>query len=233
MANFQSSKLGTKDYWDNVYKEELENFAEHGDEGEIWFGEDSMEKMVTWTSENVPSDKSPNIVEVGMGNGLLLVSLVEQGYDGAHLCGIDFSPESVQLAQGIAQHRGEQTAKIVYRQADFLRDPVQSLRHMTQPPLWDLVLDKGTYDAISLAEKKPDEPSPASLYPPKVVEYLAPGGLFLITSCNFTEEELRAVFETQSTGLQYHSRIAHKTYTYGGKTGSICSTVAFQKAAAS
>lgn len=34
--SFQPSKLGTKDHWDNVYEEEIQNFEDIGDEGEVW-----------------------------------------------------------------------------------------------------------------------------------------------------------------------------------------------------
>ena len=38
---FVSSKLGTKDYWDGAYEKENDNFDDHGDVGEVWFGEEA------------------------------------------------------------------------------------------------------------------------------------------------------------------------------------------------
>lgn len=32
--------------WENAYSLELENFKDHGDIGEIWFGKDSSKKVV-------------------------------------------------------------------------------------------------------------------------------------------------------------------------------------------
>lgn len=36
MPAFQPSKLGTKEHWNDVYDEEIKNFEEMGEEGEIW-----------------------------------------------------------------------------------------------------------------------------------------------------------------------------------------------------
>jgi hypothetical protein len=46
VSDLQPSKLGTQTHWDSVYAGELANFHGHGDEGEIWFGLQSVEKMV-------------------------------------------------------------------------------------------------------------------------------------------------------------------------------------------
>ena len=50
------SKLGTQEYWENFYEEELENFENHGDEGESWFGKGNTMKIVRWVTDNVNKD---------------------------------------------------------------------------------------------------------------------------------------------------------------------------------
>ncbi|KAI0635927.1 S-adenosyl-L-methionine-dependent methyltransferase [Trametes polyzona] len=243
------SKLGTKQHWDEVYSTELANFADIGDEGEVWFGEDSVEKMVDWALENVPTDPAPYILEVGAGNGNLLFALCEAGYAPEQICGVDYSEDAVKLARAIAQAKatpsedngeGEETAatgtdKITFATCDFLRDEVPRLDGMaaasaTDVALWGLVLDKGTFDAIALAEKDAQGRAPADGYPARIGRVVKPGGLFLITSCNFTEDELRAKFANDDTGLQYHSRISWPTFSFGGHSGNVYSSVAFQKA---
>ncbi|KAJ7285114.1 S-adenosyl-L-methionine-dependent methyltransferase [Mycena rebaudengoi] len=229
VSDLQPSKLGTQTHWDSVYAGELANFHEHGDEGEIWFGLQSVEKMVKWAREHVPRPTS--VLEVGSGNGTLLFALVEAGYEPAHLAGIDYSPDAVNLARAIAATTDSGEA-ILFSVCDFLVADPPRLPHMEpeqRSDVWDLLLDKGTYDAIALADKDADGKSPASRYPGRVARLLKPGGSFLITSCNFTEEELRASFETSETELVYHSRIQHRTFTFGGKNGSSCSSVAFIK----
>ncbi|KAJ6508009.1 S-adenosyl-L-methionine-dependent methyltransferase [Mycena vitilis] len=231
VSDLQPSKLGSKEHWDNVYETELANFQEHGDEGEIWFGLQSVEKMVKWALEHVPPSQNAAILEVGSGNGTLLFALVEESYDSSLLCGIDYSADAVNLACAIAETTDAGDA-ITFAECDFLNSDPPLLPHMQsdqQPDVWDLLLDKGTFDAIALGEKEDDGSSPAARYPARAARLLKPGGSFLITSCNFTEDELRANFETPETGLVYHSRIQHRTYTFGGKSGSPCSSVAFIK----
>ncbi|KZP25205.1 S-adenosyl-L-methionine-dependent methyltransferase [Athelia psychrophila] len=229
VSELKPTKLGTKTHWDNVYDEELANFEELGDEGEIWFGEESVEKMVDWASEHVPASEKLSVLEIGSGNGTLLFALMEAGYPPANLSGIDYSPGSVKLSQSIAATRGGE--QILFHICDFLKEEPPLLPSMTSANTWDLLLDKGTFDAIALMEKGENGVAPVTRYPAKVAKLLKPGGHFLITSCNFTEEELQASFVNDQTGLAYHSRIQHPTFTYGGKSGSICSSVAFMKQA--
>lgn len=57
-----------------------------------------------------------------------------------------------------------------------------------------------TFDAISLAEKTVDGAAPNSLYAPAIKRLLKPKGLFCITSCNWTEEELVSRFTHTDAG---------------------------------
>ncbi|KMQ91432.1 methyltransferase-like protein 10-like protein [Lasius niger] len=41
-----SSNLGTLEFWENAYAQELDNFRDHGDVGEIWFGTANSRKVV-------------------------------------------------------------------------------------------------------------------------------------------------------------------------------------------
>jgi hypothetical protein len=75
--------------------------------------------------------------------------------------------------------------------SDLLTSTLQTLHSQSSSvPLegWDLVLDKGTYDAIALSQE-PVESGPESsrgklpsaVYPERVVGLVKPGGFFLIT----------------------------------------------------
>jgi SAM-dependent methyltransferase len=136
--------------------------------------------MVEWVSENFPSSPSPYTVEIGSGNGTLLFALLEAGYTADHLSGIDYSPGAVKLAQSIAETRG---LGVKFSQSDFLQDDPPLLPGQTESAkgLWDLLLDKGTFDAIALGSKDENGKSPAARYPERVARLLRPGGYFLIT----------------------------------------------------
>ncbi|KAG6332527.1 hypothetical protein ID866_6564 [Astraeus odoratus] len=202
-AELRPSNLGTREYWDGVYEEELQNFKDFGDEGEVWFGQESVEKMVDWALENVPPRSDLSILEVGSGNGTLLFELAEAGYPADRLLGIDYSDGAVSLASSIAETRG--CKDISFHLCDFLKDdpPLLEDGQVKDDGTWDLVLDKGTFDAIALMEKDNGGKAPVNDYPLRVARLLKPGAYFLITSCNFTGDELQDKFVTPATGLQY------------------------------
>ncbi|XP_023389548.1 EEF1A lysine methyltransferase 2 isoform X3 [Pteropus vampyrus] len=71
---FAPSALGTQEHWDAVYERELRTFQEYGDRGEIWFGEESMNRLIRWMQKHkIPLDAS--VLDIGTGNGVFLVEL--------------------------------------------------------------------------------------------------------------------------------------------------------------
>lgn len=191
--------------WDQRYSDELTHFCESGLEGEVWyvscptpirsptpssvrFGEEPVENMVAWASTHIPPTTRPHVLDIGTGNGHLLFALVEAGYDASRLTGIDYSQGSVDLSAAIAKQRDEDEAPaytdITFAVCDFL-DPESSIpppgNEGTGDGVWDLILDKGTYDAMSLMNKDEQGTLPLEGYVPRVVRLLRPGGHFLIT----------------------------------------------------
>ncbi|KAL0083476.1 S-adenosyl-L-methionine-dependent methyltransferase [Phycomyces blakesleeanus] len=218
--DFEASKLGTKSYWDNVYDRENDNFKELGDIGEIWFGEDSVERMVDWAVDNV-EDTNSSVIDLGCGNGHLLLALSEEGF--SNLTGIDYSESAIVLAKSVAKDRDLES--IEYKAVDFLN----SDEWRQDNKLYQVVLDKGTYDAISLnpeeeEAKKENKAGPRELYIQAVHRMISPDGVFLITSCNWTMEELKEAFKQY---FRYHSHVKYPTFSFGGQTGSKICTVAF------
>lgn len=100
---------------------------------------------------------------------------------------------------------------------------------------WDVVHDKGTFDAISLSEERDAAGRRiCEGYKGRVVRLVRPGGLFLVTSCNWTEEELEGWFGEGSAAAEGGSfvrvgRVNYPSFSFGGVKGQTISTVCYQK----
>merc|ERR1712039_153588 len=103
--------------WEKVYERENKNFGENGDEGEVWFGEEAMGRMVRVLDKMAQNEeiqyKSP-IIDLGTGNGVLLRELDEYGF--TDLTGVDYAAGSVQLAANICKD----LSTVTIEQADIL-----------------------------------------------------------------------------------------------------------------
>ncbi|XP_064483539.1 EEF1A lysine methyltransferase 2-like [Ornithodoros turicata] len=204
------STLGTKEYWEATYIQELQNYSEHGDVGEVWFGEDSERRLLSWLESN--SDKHASILELGCGNGHLLHLLATKGY--ANLTGVDYVPQAVALAKEAAP----KGSSVVFEVGDILGPSERCLAHQ-----YDIVLDKGTYDAISLSPKDPT--TKRAKYKNTLLRLLKPKGHFLITSCNWTQQELELFFAP----LQIVALLPARTMVFQGKSGSTTTSLVFAR----
>lgn len=63
-TELDSSELGTQSYWKDAYVKEIANFEQHGDTGDVWFGEDSAERVINWICE-CGVDKNTAFVDLG------------------------------------------------------------------------------------------------------------------------------------------------------------------------
>ncbi|GAA5956928.1 hypothetical protein JCM3765_006643 [Sporobolomyces pararoseus] len=247
------SKLGTKEHWDGVYEREVKMFKDIGDEGEVWFGEDSAQDMVEWAEEHFPNTEG-RILDVGTGNGQLMFAFSSAGY--TSLTGVDYSPLSVQLAQSILEARlsssSDTTTTTQENDDDDEESYDRSQPKLSSPPpkfftadilevalgnsvsgvtgeKWDLITDKGTYDAVCLSDETREGKRLQDLYVESIAKLLEKGGIFLITSCNWTQAELEKAFVNDKTGLVVHSNVPRASFQFGGSTGSSITTVAFEK----
>lgn len=125
------------------------------------FGEDSAVKMVDWVEEHYEEEKETcAILDLGCGNGHLLLDLAELGFE--DLTGIDYSPAAIELAKAVAEDK-EVDHIIKYEAVDFLaeKETLEWCVHQAapgsdghgEPKKFKVMLDKGTYDAISLHQK--------------------------------------------------------------------------------
>ena len=136
--------------------------------------------MVDWVLENMPVSSDPRILEIGSGNGTLLFALCEAGYTPRYLCGLDYSSDAVKLACMVARTRNSED--VGFHVCDFLSElPPPASGRLDPLEGWDLLLDKGTYDAIALGEKDESRRSPVAGYPMRASRLLKEDGYFLIT----------------------------------------------------
>ncbi len=240
---FQLSKstLGKKQYWDDFYKLEETNFEINSeDTGECWFDESNAEeKMIEFLVENFEEldtiNSKSKIIDLGTGNGHLLFGL-RQHEDGffknSPLIGIDYSENSVNFAQKIATQR-QFDDNISFHQVDFLTKYKEFLENSVFHGI-DIFLDKGTLDAIALNDEKyPYEDGKSyvgyELYPKVIEKLMKKDSVLLITSCNFSEEELTKVILNNSSSLQVWKQINYPSFKFGGVKGSTICSIAFIK----
>ncbi|CAN9499693.1 unnamed protein product [Ophioblennius macclurei] len=206
------SNLGTKEYWEAIFQRELETFKDIGDIGEIWFGKQSMSRVLRWMKEaKIPENAS--ILDIGTGNGAFLVELAKHGY--RNLTGIDYSPSSVELAKNVLL--AEDLSNIPVKEMDFLN---------CQGGLkgFDVCVDKGTFDAISL---NPDNAKECKAqYVQTLKDALKNTGYFVITSCNWTKEQLLKRF---SEGFEFVQELPTTSFQFGGGKGNTVTVLIFMR----
>ena len=171
------------------------------------------------------------VLDLGCGNGSMLFTLREEGWTG-QMVGVDYAAESIELARRLAEeknlHKGDEVVRFE------LWDVMQDAFPTTDPNGWlpeggfDVVLDKGTFDAISLnAEVDEGGRRLCEGYRERVECLVGKGGLVLVTSCNWTEEELQTWFGDGE--LEFAGKVKYPSFSFGGRKGQTISSVCFKR----
>lgn len=90
---------------------------------------------------------------------------------------------------------------------------------------YDVLIDKGTYDAISLCPD--DAPSKRQSYVENLCKLMKPTGVCWMTSCNWTASELIEHY-TSSSRLRVREEVPVKQFTFGGQVGQTVCCVVFE-----
>uniref|UniRef100_A0A8B9MSH6 Methyltransferase domain-containing protein n=1 Tax=Accipiter nisus TaxID=211598 RepID=A0A8B9MSH6_9AVES len=137
----------------------------------------------------------------------------KSGY--TNLTGIDYSPSAIQLSEKVREK--ERMSDIKLKVEDFLA-PSDELSG------FEICIDKGTFDAISL---NPDNAlGKRKQYVRSLCSVLKPEGFFLITSCNWTKEELLNEFRE---GFEILEELPTPKFCFGGRIGNSVTALVFQR----
>lgn len=207
----------------------MQNFHSNSDDtGECWFDDsDAESKMIEFILDKLEEGelaKDALFLDLGTGNGHLLFELLQELKEVSanfKFHGIDYSAESVAFAKDIASKK--------YPDIPFKFDQVDLL---SDTPFlenkFDVLLDKGTLDAIALNQDLVNGVRGMDIYASQVSKMMDNGSILLVTSCNFTETELVKVI-TSRTELRKWDQIQYPSFQFGGVQGSTVVSIAFIK----
>lgn len=185
-----------------------------------------------------------------------------RGFRG-RLVGTDYSQKSIEFAHRIAASRVPPVdPPIEFLHYDIMsRPPAPGSPHplLSAPNAsgYDVVLDKGTFDAISLSDERLPSGRPlCEGYRERILRLVKEGGRFVVTSCNWTGEELRGWFEGGGEGdageggdggeeggiggtgdvrdggewgFVFETGLKYRSFRFGGREGQSISSVCFRK----
>lgn len=150
----------------------------------------------------------------------MLVELYREGYK--QLTGVDYSANAVELSKQIAN---DQDMDIAYEVLDLLN--AEEVRQKFENKQFDIVHDKGTYDAISLHPENPTEKR--LTYIQNLHNLTANNGFLVLSSCNWTETELSTSLNGK---FELYKILPTPTFKFGGSVGNVVTQIVFKKIAA-
>ena len=153
------------------------------------------------------------------------------------MVGVDYSEGAVRLGTEIAEGKRskdsrEKMGEVRFERWDVLGGEEKGKWGGREEWMveggFDIVMDKGTFDAVSLGGADGEGKRVEEVYVERVAGLVREGGLVLITSCNWTEAELRGWFERKEE-LEFVGRIEYPVYKFGGVVGQSVSSVCFRR----
>ncbi|TRY55382.1 hypothetical protein DNTS_034403 [Danionella cerebrum] len=144
---------------------------------------------------------------------LLLSSKARHGF--SNLTGVDYSKAAIELTENILEVQG--LNNVTVQMEDFLN-------LSTEMKSFDVCIDKGTFDAISLSPEDREEAK--KRYVASLRTVMRPNSFFIITSCNWTKEQLLQIFKH---GLELVHELPTPLFQFGGVTGNTVTALVFKR----
>ena len=160
----------------------------------------------------------------------MLFLLREEGKFAGKLVGVDYSEASIDLCRQLAIQKGHPLGPSSNeRSLEFaIWDIIRTPPRQEWVEVFDVVLDKGTFDAVSLSGEVDEQGRRiCEGYRERVERLVNKGGYVLVTSCNWTEEELGEWFTRGD--LEIFGRVEYPTFKFGGQIGQSVCSVCFKK----
>jgi hypothetical protein len=138
--------------------------------------------------------------------------------------GIDYSENAIKLASMIREF-----LKTEEGEPDIFNSPSLELSfgsidilHVNSKIIgtFDCIIDKGTFDSISLMKEAEEY---KIIYLNNILSLMKSNSMFLITSCNWTKEEIVSFF---SPSLAYYQHIPYREFSFQNQKGSVVCTIA-------
>ena len=215
--------LGKKSHWDTEFGRDLAIFRETGDPGYAWFEEQLGSRLVAFFDESdvLPTDaKTSPVLDVGCGNGQMLMDLHELGY--TVLYGVDYCEAAIELCREFLVDKSEDDSVPSACFANLTVGNIAALPYADAT--FAMVHDKGTYDAWRLGDNVHEA------YMDEVHRVMRPGGLFVLSCVNWTADEMISLFCTNSGGKFEHvTTLKGASFKYGGVTGHNVTTVVLRR----
>lgn len=218
--NFESD-LGTKEHWDNAYLEEINQFENNKNEiGYLFHSKQVQIKLIQYIKNNF-SNKNIDILDIGCGNGALLFELIKIGF--TNLKGMDYSGKSIELANNIKNYKISQ-GEVIFDKINFftedINDPLKN-------ELYDLIHDKGTFDAYMLNKE-----NSYLNYSKYLFSKMKDKSNLIISSVNHLKKDLLELFQNETNNEDYKfeliDEIPHQSFNFGGNTGQNITTLIFR-----
>lgn len=230
IAHLEPSELGTKEYWDNFYSADISSPPSPTASLDGWFSDvNAAPKIVDFlqTQDLGLDARKSTFLDLGTGNGEMLFRLREEGGFEGPMVGVDYSAPGIELARSLAVAKGLEG--IDFEHWNIVQDPPQAKWHDG----FDVVLDKGTFDAISLSHERDQHGRRlCESYKERVEKLVKTNGYFLITSCNWTNAELLTWFtdsDGRKGGFEVCGEVSYPSFTFGGHSGQSISSLCFKK----
>lgn len=139
------------------------------------------------------------------------------------MVGVDYSLASIELAKRILDRSNLQ------HQLQFHHWDILSNSPCPVNVDFDVVLDKGTFDAISLMAHQSGSEHPCRVYRLRVEGLMRRDGFLIVTSCNWTKDELVDWLTAGDSKLRFWGDAEYPTFMFGGRKGQSVVTVVFRR----